>query len=297
MSGSRRSWAPEASSWALVPGLIWLLGLFVLPLLALLPLSLAEPLGRFSLRFAVTGRLANYSEVWQAYGPLLLRSLLVAGLATLVALLISYPLACFIAFRGGRWRPLLTGLVVLPFFTASLVRMIGWTTLLADRGPLLGLLRGLGLVGPLEALGLLQDGRLLNTTAAVVGGLAYNAVPFLVLPLVVCLERIGAPLLEAAADLQAGPWITLRRVIWPLSHPGLAAGLTLSLVPTVGDVITPQMLGGPNDRLIGNALQNLVLVQRQLPRSAALTVLLMALLALTVLLALRSGNRDDLPLP
>ena len=222
----------------------------------------------------------------------------VVGLmATALALLISYPLACFIAFRGGRWRPLLTGLVVIPFFTASLVRMIGWTTLLADRGPLLGLLRGLGLVLPLEVLGLLQDGRLLNTTPAVVGGLAYNAVPFLVLPLVVTLQRVGVSLLEAAADLQAGPWITLRRVIWPLSKPGLAAGLTLSLVPTVGDVINPQMLGGPNDRLIGNALQNLVLVQRQLPRSAALTVVLMALLALLVLFGLRGGSRDDLPLP
>ena len=117
------------------------------------------------------------------------------------------------------------------------------------------------------------------------------------LPLVVTLQRVGVSLLEAAADLQAGPWITLRRVIWPLSKPGLAAGLTLSLVPTVGDVINPQMLGGPNDRLIGNALQNLVLVQRQLPRSAALTVVLMALLALLVLFGLRGGSRDDLPLP
>jgi spermidine/putrescine transport system permease protein len=297
MSGSRRSWGPEAGSLLLVPGLAWVLGLFLLPLLALLPLSLAEPLGRFSLRFSVTGRIANYSEVLQQYGPLLLRSLRVAGLATALALVISYPLACFIAFRGGRWRPLLTGLVVLPFFTASLVRMIGWTTLLADQGPLLGLLRSLDLVIPLEALGLLHDGRLLNTTPAVVGGLAYNAVPFLVLPLVVSLERIGAPLLEAAADLHAGPWSTLRRVIWPLSQPGLAAGLTLSLVPTVGDVIHPQMLGGPNDHLIGNALQNLVLVQRQLPRSAALTVLLMALLGVTVLIGLRGGNRRELPLP
>ena len=297
MSGSRLSWGPEVSWLLLAPGLAWLLGLFVLPLLGLLPLSLAEPLGRFSLRFRFTGRIDNYSDVLQHYGPLLLRSLLVAGLATALALLISYPLACFIAFRGGRWRPLLTGLVVIPFFTASLVRMIGWTTLLADRGPLLGLLRGLGLVMPLEVLGLLHDGRLLNTTPAVVGGLAYNAVPFLVLPLVVTLQRVGVSLLEAAADLQAGPWITLRRVIWPLSKPGLAAGLTLSLVPTVGDVINPQMLGGPNDRLIGNALQNLVLVQRQLPRSAALTVVLMALLALLVLFGLRGGSRDDLPLP
>jgi spermidine/putrescine transport system permease protein len=297
MNGSRRSSGPEAAWLLLAPGLLWLLGLFVLPLLWLLPLSLAEPRSRFALQFSVTGRLANYGKVLQQYGPLLLRSLLIAGLATLLALLISYPLACFIAFRGGRFRSLLTGLVVLPFFTASLVRMIAWTTLLADRGPLLTLLRQLGLVLPLEVLGVLQEGRLLNTPAAVVGGLAYNALPFLVLPLVVSLERIGPELLDAAADLHAGPWTTLRRVVWPLSKPGLAAGLTLSLVPAVGDVIHPQLLGGANDRMVGNALQNLVLVQRDLPHAAALTLLLMVLLVITVLVGLRGGARRDLPLP
>lgn len=297
MNGSRRSSGPEAAWLLLAPGLLWLLGLFVLPLLWLLPLSLAEARSRFALQFSVTGRLANYGEALHQHGPLLLRSLLIAGLAAALALLISYPLACFIAFRGGRWRSLLTGLVVLPFFTATLVRMIAWTTLLADQGPLLMLLRRLGLVVPLEALGVLQEGRLLNTPAAVVGGLAYNAVPFLVLPLVVSLERIGPLLLEAAADLHAGPWTTFRRVVWPLSRPGLAAGLSLSLVPAVGDVIHPQLLGGPNDRMVGNALQTLVLVQRDLPRGAALTVLLIALLLVTVLLGLRGSGSDELPLP
>ena len=297
MNGSRRSSGPEAAWLLLAPGLLWLLGLFVLPLLWLLPLSLAEARSRFTLQFSVTGRLANYGEALHQHGPLLLRSLLIAGLAAALALLISYPLACFIAFRGGRWRSLLTGLVVLPFFTATLVRMIAWTTLLADQGPLLMLLRRLGLVVPLEALGVLQEGRLLNTPAAVVGGLAYNAVPFLVLPLVVSLERIGPLLLEAAADLHAGPWTTFRRVVWPLSRPGLAAGLSLSLVPAVGDVIHPQLLGGPNDRMVGNALQTLVLVQRDLPRGAALTVLLIALLLVTVLLGLRGSGSDELPLP
>jgi spermidine/putrescine transport system permease protein len=281
----------------LAPGLVWLLALFVLPLLGLLPLSLAEKGSRFGLLFRFTGRIANYGEAWQQYGPLLLRSLLYAGLATALALAVGYPLACFIAFRGGRWRSWLTGLVVLPFFTASLVRLIGWTTLLADQGPVLGVLRGVGLALPLEALGLLHDGRLLNTATAVVGGLAYNAVPFLVLPLVVSLERVGPALLEAAADLYAGPWRTLRHVIWPLSRPGLAAGLTLSLVPTVGDVLNPQVLGGPNNRMIGSGIQSLVLIQRELPRAAALTVLLMLLLGTSVLLALRAGAHDDLLVP
>ena len=297
MNASRRSSGPDPAWLMLAPGLLWLLALFVLPLLGLLPLSLAEPASRFGLQFSVTGRFANYGEAWQQYGPLLLRSLHYAALATALALGIAYPLACFIAFRGGRWRSLLTGLVVLPFFTASLVRLIGWTTLLADQGPLLSLLRGLGLDRPLEALGLLQDGRLLNTATAVVLGLTYNAVPFLVLPLVVCLERVGAPLLEAAADLHAGPWRTLVRVILPLSRPGLAAGLTLSLVPTVGDVLNPQVLGGPTNLMIGSGIQSLVLVQRQMPRAAALTVLLMLLLGISVLLGLRAGARDDLLVP
>jgi spermidine/putrescine transport system permease protein len=294
MPASRRSPGPDRAWLLLAPGLLWLLGLFVLPLLALLPLSLAERSSRFALQFRLTGRIANYAEAWNQYGPLLLRSLLYAGLATALALAIAYPLACFIAFRGGRWRTLLTGLVVLPFFTASLVRLIAWTTLLADQGPVLRALRALALTGPLEALGLLPDGRLLNTATAVVIGLAYNAIPFLVLPLVLCLGRVGTPLLEAAADLYAGRWRTLRGVIWPLSRPGLAAGLTLSLVPTVGDVLQPQVLGNPGTAMVGNGIRSLVLVQWELPRAAALTVLLMLLLAITVRLARRVGADDEL---
>jgi spermidine/putrescine transport system permease protein len=280
----------------LAPGLLWLVVLYVLPLLALVPLSLSEPLNRFGLETAFRGRLATYPEVLQAYGPILLRSFGFALLATGLGLLLAYPLACAIRFRGGRWQPLLLGLVVLPSLTSQLVRAIGWTSLLGDRGPVLGLLGALGLTDLAAGAGLLHDGRLLHTPTSVVLGLTSNLLPFLVLPLVVCLQRIDRRLLEAAADLHAGPLRCFRLVVWPLSQPGLAAALLLSLIPAAGDVVNPLLLGGPNERMVANTIDNLLLVQLQAPRAAALTLVLMVLTALVLVLLLRRGAVDDLVL-
>ncbi|MCT0200157.1 ABC transporter permease [Synechococcus sp. CS-1325] len=289
MAEARPSWP-----WALLaPGLLWLLLWFVAPLASLVPMSLSEPRDRFSLAVNFTGRLDNYAEVIGQYAPILLRSLQIAGSASLIALLIAYPLACWISFRGGRFKGLLLGLVVVPFFTSYLVRTIALTTLLADQGPVLSLVRALGLDGGLESIGLLSDGRLLNTAAAVVIGLAYNMLPYLVLPLVVSLESIEPQWLEAAADLHAGGFSTFYRVIWPLSLPGLSAGVVLSLIPGLGDVVNAQFLGGPNDRMIGNAISNLVLVQGQAPKAAALALLLMTLMTGAVLAQVRRhGSRE-----
>ena len=281
----------------LTPGLLWLLGLYVLPLLGLVPLSLSEPLSRFGLDTAFTGRVVNYTEVLEAYGPILLRSFSFAAIATAVGLLLAYPLAFAIRFRGGRWQPLLIGLVVLPSLTSYLVRAIAWTSLLGDNGPVLGLVGSLGLTEGLNGLGVLRDGRLLNTPAAVIIGLTNNLLPFLVLPLVVAMQRIDPRLLEAAADLHAGPRRSFTRVVWPLSLPGLGAGLLLSLIPAAGDVVNPRFLGGPNDRMIANAIENLLLVQLQAPRAAALTLVLMALITVAVLLQLRGRGLEELPLP
>ncbi|MFY8148154.1 MAG: ABC transporter permease [Prochlorococcaceae cyanobacterium] len=289
-----RRWWP----WALLaPGLLWLIGLYVLPLLALVPLSLSEPVSRFGLDTVFRGRLATYPEVLQAYGPILLRSFGYALLATGFGIVLAYPLACTIRFRGGRWQPLLIGLVVLPSLTSYLVRAISWTSLLGDSGPVLGATQALGLTGLLTALGVLQDGRLLNTPTSVILGLTTNLLPFLVLPLVVSLQRIDQRLLEAAADLHAGPLHRFTRVVWPLSQPGLTAGLLLSLIPAAGDVVNPQFLGGPNQRMIANTIENLLLVQLQAPRAAALTLVLMALITLAVLLQLRDRGVEELPLP
>ncbi|MEB3200090.1 MAG: ABC transporter permease [Synechococcaceae cyanobacterium] len=278
----------------LLPGLLWLLLLFLLPLLGLLVCSLSVPMDRFSLALRFDWHWANYAEALHRHGALLLRSLGMAGLATLLAALIGYPLAWVIAFRGGRWRGLLLGLVVVPFFTSTLVRAIAWTTLLADEGPLLALLRRLELVQPLQLLGLLSQGRLLNTGAAVVGGLTYNALPLMVLPIVVGLERLDPLLLEAADDLHADPSQRFRRVVWPLSLPGLAAGCLLSLIPALGDVVSPRLLGGPNDRMVGNAIESLLLVQQQLPLGAALAWLLMGLVLVPLLLLLLRRERRQL---
>ena len=294
----RRRRQPRWPWLLLAPGLLWLLGLYLLPLLALLPLSLSEPVSRFGQETVFRGRFATYLEVAVAYGPVLLRSLHYAVLATGLGLLLAYPLALVIRFRGGRWQPLLIGLVVLPSFSSHLVRAIAWTSLLADGGPLLSLVNRLGLAPALTALGALQDGRLLNTATAVVLGLTNTLLPFLVLPLVVALQRIDPLLLEAAADLHAAPLRQFTRVVWPLSLPGLGAGLLLSLIPAAGDVVNPQFLGGPNNRMIANTIENLLLVQLQAPRAAALTLLLMALVSLGLLLLLpRRGGMEELPLP
>jgi len=289
-----RRWWP----WALLaPGLLWLLGLYLLPMLALVPLSLSEPVSRFGLETVFSGRVATYPEVLQAYGPILLRSFGFALVATTLGLLLAYPLAYAIRFRGGRWQPLLIGLVVLPSLSSYLVRAIGWTSLLGDGGPVLALINRLGLIPLGNALELLQDGRLLNTTTSVVLGLTSNLLPFLVLPLVVSLQRIDRRLLEAAADLHAGPLRSFALVVWPLSRPGLAAGLLLSLIPAAGDVVNPLFLGGPNQRMIANTIENLLLVQLQAPRAAALALVLMVLIGLALALQLRAGGVDDLAMP
>ena len=281
----------------LTPGLLWLLGLYVLPLLGLVPLSLSEPLSRFGLDTVFRGRVANYTEVLQAYGPILVRSFSFAAIATAVGLVLAYPLAFAIRFRGGRWQPLLIGLVVLPSLSSFLVRAIAWTSLLGDNGPVLALVQSLGLTDGLNGLGVLRDGRLLNTPTTVIIGLTNTLLPFLVLPLVVAMQRIDPRLLEAAADLHAGPLRSFARVVWPLSLPGLGAGLLLSLIPAAGDVVNPRFLGGPNDRMIANAIENLLLVQLQAPRAAALTLVLMALITVAVVLQLRGRGLEELPLP
>jgi spermidine/putrescine transport system permease protein len=289
---------PRWLPWALLaPGLLLLVLLYALPLLALIPLSLSEQLDRYSLRTVFTGRIGTYTEVLALYGPVLARSLRYAVLSTALGLLIAYPLAWTIAFRGGRWKAALLALVVLPFFSSYLVRAIAWTTLLADQGPLLSLLHGLGLIAPLQSLGVLVDGRLLNTPAAVIGGLTYNSLPFLVLPLVVALERIDPLLLDAAADLYARPLRRFLSVEWPLARPGLVSGVLLSLIPAAGDVVNPRFLGGPNERMIANTIESLLLVQHRAPQAAALTLLLMLLISVTAVVLLRGRSLNTLPLP
>ena len=284
---SRRHWP----FLLVAPGLIWLVCFFVLPILELLRQSWSRPTTRFGLETTLSASPANYSDALSIATPLFLRSMAIAGLATVVGLVIGFPLAWWIVRRGGRWKPLLTGLIVVTFFFSSLVRTIAWTTLLADSGPLMQLVRYLSLGHLLNGLGLLQDGRILNTTAALVAGITYNYLPFLVLPIVASLGTIDPILLEAASDLGARTPRIFIKIVFPLAMPGLISGSLLTFIPAMGDVVNSQYLGGVNDRMIGGLIADLVLVQQKFATASAISVMLLAMIGASLLLYSRKYGK------
>ena len=199
-----------------------------------------------------------------------------------------------IAFRGGRWRNVLLGLVVVPFFTSFLIRTLAWQNLLFDDGPVLGVLEALGLVGVLESVGIVDDGRLLQTHFAVIGGLTYNFLPFMILPIYVSLEKIDVRLTEAAKDLYNDGWSAFRKVVLPLSLPGVFAGTLLTFIPAAGDFVNARFLGGPNNTMIGTVVQDRFLVQLDYPTAAALSFVLMVIITAGVLVYARILGTEDL---
>ena len=210
------------------------------------------------------------------YHDWLFRSLLYAALATLLALVISYPLAYWIAFRGGRWKNVLLIMIIAPFFVTYLIRTLAWQTILADQGQIVGLLRDVGILG--------DNGRLLATSTAVVAGITYNYLPFMALPLYVSLEAIDERLIEAAEDLYASSIQAFLRVTLPLSLPGLVAGTLLTFIPATGDFINARLLGTPNQFMIANVIESKFFNLLDYPGAAALSFTLMA--AVLVLLAI-----------
>ena len=178
-------------------------------------------------------------------------------MATLIALLIAYPLAYAIAFRGGKWKYALLLAVIAPFFTTYLIRTIAWQTILSDQSPTVDVLRTLGLVS--------EGGRVLDTTGSVIAGLTYNFLPFMVLPIYVSLEKIDVRLIDAAGDLYATGGAAFRRVVLPLSLPGVFAGSLLTFIPASGDFVNAYFLGGADGRMIGNVVQDRFLVQLDYP--------------------------------
>ncbi|MET8082749.1 ABC transporter permease [Micromonospora sp. NPDC005197] len=269
----------------LLPGAVWLLVFFGVPLLQLAAASLYDPSGSLSTGYAMTWAFGNYPDVVQAYWPQLLRSFGYAGLALVLALLLGYPLAYAIAQKAGRWKNLLLVCVVAPMFTSFLVRTLAWKTILSDNGALVGLLRDVHLLAP--------DGRLLATPFAVVLGLTYNFLPFLVLPLYASLERLDPRLLEAASDLYASGVQAFRRVTLPLSMPGLVAGTLLFFIPASGDYINAELLGTPNEYMIGNVIDSAFLVRLDYPQGAALSFLLMAAILAVVFGYLRRAGTEE----
>ncbi|GAA3747746.1 ABC transporter permease subunit [Plantactinospora mayteni] len=269
----------------LLPGLLWLVLFFLAPAVQLAATSLYDPAGSLTSGYAMTWSFGNYPDAVAAYGAQLGRSFGYAGLATLLALLLGYPLAYVIALRAGRWQYLLLVCVVAPMFTSFLVRTLAWKTVLSDGGAVVGLLRDLHLLAP--------DGRLLATPAAVVTSLTYCYLPFMVLPLYASLQRLDPRLLEAAGDLFARPAQVFRRVTLPLSMPGVVAGTLLTFIPATGDYVNAELLGTPNEYMVGNVIDAAFLVRLDYPQGAALSVLLMvAILALVIGWLRRAGPAE-----
>jgi spermidine/putrescine transport system permease protein len=192
-----------------------------------------------------------------------------------IALVGSYPLAYWIAFRGGRWKNLFLLLVIAPFFVTYLIRTLAWETILSDDGVVANAMRSVHLLG--------SDGRLLATSFAVVAGITYNFLPFMVLPLYVSLEQIDHRLIEAANDLYASRWKAFLRVTLPLSLPGVFAGTLLTFIPAAGDFINAQLLGTPKQYMIGNVIQSQFLSIRDYPTAAALSFVLMGMILVAIL--------------
>jgi spermidine/putrescine transport system permease protein len=256
----------------LAPGLAWLAVFFAVPLGFLAYQSLQE--GSFDFGYSFGWEFANYRDAIGDYHEQLIRSLVYAGLATAIALLVSYPLAYWIAFRGGRWKSLLLLLIIAPFFVTYLIRTLAWQTMLTDQGPVVSILRSLHVLD--------ADGRLLATSTAVVAGITYNFLPFMALPLYVALEAIDHRLIEAAQDLYASRVKAFLRVTLPLSLPGVFAGTLLTFIPAAGDFINAQLLGTPRQHMIGNVIQSKFLELIDYPAAASLSFVLMAAILLGV---------------
>jgi len=279
----RRSWLPYL---LLLPGLLWLAIFFAVPLISLASTSLYDPDGSILEGYRMTWHFANYLDALQAYAPQLLRSFIYATIATVLALLLGYPLAYAIAFKAGRWKNLLLVAIVAPFFASFLVRTLAWTSILADNGPVVGALQSVGLLS--------ADGRLLATPVAVVTGLTYNFLPFTTLPLYASLEKIDRRLIEAATDLYSSSFAAFRRVTFPLSLPGVVAGTLLTFIPAAGDFINAALLGTPSTYMIGNVIESQFLQVTDYPTASALSVVLMISIVVLVATYVRRAGTEDL---
>lgn len=270
----------------LIPGLAWLGVFFVIPFFSLLVTSLMKPAGSSVLDGYVNAlEISNYMLALQTYWPVFAKSLLYAASATLLALVIGYPLAYHIALRGGRWRNLMLVLVIAPFFASYLIRTYAWKTILADES---------FITSALNFFNLLPQDRILNTPLAVIAGISYNFLPFMILPLYASIERIDPRLLEASKDLYADSNETFRKVTLPLSMPGVVSGTLLTFIPAMGDFINASLLGSAKDKMIGNVIQSQFVIVRDYPRASALSFILMTLILLIVFFYIRRAGTEDL---
>jgi spermidine/putrescine transport system permease protein len=278
-----------------IPGMLFLVIFFIVPLISLFKISLSTKPDRLKPVYNFTWKWSNFSDAFTQFGGHLVRSFAFAGIATLLCILIAYPLAYFIAFRAGRWKNVLIGLVMVPFFTSFLLRTIAWKTILADQGSVMGFMRSTHLIKVLDWLSITNNGALLNTPTAVIGGLTYNFLPFMLLPIYVSLEKIDRRLFDAAADLYSPFGATFRKVIMPLSLPGVFAGTLLTFIPATGDFINAHFLGDPkSQKVIGTAVQSQFLNQNNYPAAAGISFVLMAIITTMVLIYAKFMGTEDL---
>jgi spermidine/putrescine transport system permease protein len=272
----------------LTPGGLYLVIGFLIPLVIIVILSLSSGGGLFSSGGVTTfsWEWSNYREALSANWPIYLRSIAYAGIATALCIGLAYPMAYWIAFYGGRWKATLFMLILVPFFVSFVIRTVQWNFILGTNGLLFGPLKSVGLIP--------EDFHVLRTPTAVIAGITYNYMPFAALPLYVALERIDRRLVEAAKDLYASKAMAFRKVVLPLSVPGIFAAVILTFVPATGDYVNSTILGGPGTTMIGQIIQSFFLVRHQYPIAAALSVILMlGMLILALAYARALGTEDS----
>src|SRR6478735_7214482 len=287
VASSNRQRSKLAPYLMILPALAYLGVFYVVPFYSLLRTSLSTMGGSIYLpELTFAWDFGNYAHALSEYRDQIVRSFGYALAATVLCLLLAFPLAYVIAFKAGRYKNLLLGLVILPFFVTFLIRTLAWKTILADDG---WVVHTLGTIGLLPS-----EGRLLSTGWAVIGGLTYHWIIFMILPLYVSLEKIDARLLEASKDLYGSNRRMFGKVIMPLAMPGILAGSMLVFIPSVGDFINADYLGSTQTRMIGNVIQKQFLVVKDYPAAAALSFVLMALILIGVLGYTRALGTEDL---
>jgi spermidine/putrescine transport system permease protein len=266
------------------PGLLWLLVFFVLPMAFMLSVSLYQ--GSLDTTFEMTWHFENFSKAISDYSSQFVRSFEYAAIATLLCLLIAYPLSYAIAFKAGRWRTVMLLAVIAPFFTTYLIRTYAWQTILSNDGTVVNFFQTIGLVG--------DNGTVLKTPTAVIAGLTYNFLPFMILPIYASLEQMDTRLIEAARDLYSNARTAFFKVTLPISMPGVIAGTLLTFIPAVGDYVNATFLGSPNQAMIGNVIQSEYLVTKNYPIAAALSFIMMALIVIAVAIYIKFAGEESL---
>jgi len=286
---ARRNYTPYL---LLLPGLAWLVVFFIVPMLSLASQSLQT--GSVESGYVQTWNFQTYADALSQYWPHFVRSLVFAGTATVFTLLLAYPLAYFMAQKAGRWKNILLILVIAPFFTSFLIRTLAWQTILSDNGPVVAFARTTHITDVLQWLQLTSNDSLMNSRFAVIAGLTYNFLPFMILPLYANLERLDHSLIEAAGDLYATPIQTFWKVTWPLSLPGVVGGTLLTFIPAAGDFINSRLLGNTQTVMIGQVIDSQFLQVQDYAIAAALSFVLMAVIVVMVALYVRRAGTEEL---